>query len=100
MRTSQLLIGAILISLSVGSLENDDANANTPSTTLPFLPGSLIIPTNAAFQDNCGAVSAYGLVYDVLRAEQWLGSNGHTPIAINYIVYPLKQSPIACSTDG
>ncbi len=61
-----------------------------------FSAGALIIPTNASYQDDCGAVSAYGLVYNVLRAEGWLVANGKPRITINYVVSPSKTSPNRC----
>lgn len=69
------------------------AHANT-STAFPA--GSLIIPTNAAFQDDCGAVAAYGLIYNVLRANPWLTANGHTPITVFYTYLDTKASPNRC----
>ena len=69
------------------------AQANT-STAFPS--GSLIIPTGAPFQDSCGAVSAYGLIYDVLRANPYLTAHGYTPITIWYTYLDTKQSPNRC----
>ena len=59
--------------------------------------GSLILPTGAAFQDDCGAVSVYGLVYDVLRANPWLAAHGKAPIAIHFAVADGKASPDRCA---
>ncbi len=61
-----------------------------------FGAGSIIIPTGAAYQDDCGAVSAFGLVYDVLRAEDWLAANGHQRITIHYTYRSSKSSPNRC----
>src|SRR5262245_29806345 len=69
------------------------AHANT-STAFPA--NSLIIPPGAAFQDDCGAVSTYGLIYDVLRANPWLVANGHQQITIYYVYLDTKQSPNRC----
>ena len=44
-----------------------------------FNAGALIIPSGASFQTDCGAVSEYGLVYDILRANQWLAANPPAP---------------------
>src|SRR5438132_1078957 len=66
------------------------------NNSVPFGTGSLILPTSAAFQDDCGAVSVYGLVYDVLRANAWLAANGKTAITINYGYYDGKKSPNRC----
>ena len=38
--------------------------------------GSLIIPTQSSYQDYCGTASAYGLVYNVLRANYGLAAIG------------------------
>src|SRR6185312_14785025 len=54
------------------------------------------LPTSASFQDDCGAVSVYGLVYDVLRANTWLAANGYTPITIHYAYNDTKGSPNRC----
>jgi hypothetical protein len=80
-----------------------------PGTTSPTYPtltfsgnttffgsGSIIIPTGASFQDQCGAVSAYGLVYDVLRAEDWLAKNGYQRITVHYVYRGEKASPNRC----
>ena len=91
MRTSRILATAFL--LTCGLLHHADAGG---STMTPFPAGSLIIPTNASFQDDCGAVSAYGLVYDVLRAEQWLAANGKPTVTINYAISDTKASPNRC----
>jgi hypothetical protein len=69
------------------------ARANT-STAFPS--GSLIVPTGAAFQDDCGSVSAYGLIYDVLRANPYLTAHGYTPITIWYTYLDTKASPNRC----
>nr|HEX4313489.1 hypothetical protein [Kofleriaceae bacterium] len=68
--------------------------AGAPTTY--FAPGALIIPTSASFQDKCGAVSVFGLVYDVLRAEAWLQANGYGAITIHYLYRSGKASPNRC----
>ncbi len=70
------------------------AHANT-STAFPT--GSLIIPVGSAFQDDCGAVSAYGLLYNVLRANPWLSTHGYTPITVFYTYLDTKASPNRCT---
>ena len=40
-----------------------------------FPAGSLIIPTQSSYQDACGMVSTYGLIYSVLRANDGLRAN-------------------------
>ncbi|HEX4803493.1 MAG TPA: hypothetical protein VFV14_08280, partial [Myxococcaceae bacterium] len=44
----------------------------TPSRAedVTFSAGSLIIPMQSNFQDSCGAISAYGLVWQILMANQ------------------------------
>lgn len=69
------------------------ASANT-STAFPT--GSLIIPVGSAFQDDCGSVSAYGLVYDILRANPWLAANGYQQVTVFYTYLDTKASPNRC----
>lgn len=69
------------------------AHANT-STAFPA--GSLIIPMGSAFQDDCGSVSTYGLIYDVLRANPWLSSHGYTAITVFFAFLDTKGSPNRC----
>ncbi|HET9992732.1 MAG TPA: hypothetical protein VFQ65_29560, partial [Kofleriaceae bacterium] len=66
------------------------------NTSTAFPSGSLIIPVSSAFQDDCGAVSAYGLIYNVLRANPWLSANGYTPITIFFTYLDTKASPNRC----
>ena len=66
------------------------------NTSTAFPTGSLIIPVSSAFQDDCGAVSAYGMIYNVLRANPWLSANGYTPITIFYTYLDTKASPNRC----
>jgi len=61
-----------------------------------YAPGALIIPTQASFQDSCGAVSAFGLVYQTLRANDWLEANGFNRITIHYGFKSAKGSPNRC----
>ncbi|HTR55898.1 MAG TPA: hypothetical protein VMJ10_34720 [Kofleriaceae bacterium] len=65
-------------------------------TTMTLDPGALIIPTGSAYQDECGAVSTFGLVYDVLRANTWLAANGYSPITVHYAYNSEKFSPNRC----
>lgn len=73
-----------------------------------FNIGSLIIPANAAYQSDCGAVAMYGLVYDVLRANAFLEANRaaicptHSAsqtcaIELHYAVNANKLSPNRCT---
>ncbi|MBS2021128.1 MAG: hypothetical protein JST92_01870, partial [Deltaproteobacteria bacterium] len=68
-----------------------------------FPAGSLIIPTSASYQDPCGMVSAYGLVYTVLRANDGLRAHPESakgawtaPITIHWVYNPAKSSPNRC----
>lgn len=85
----------VLCSLVVaaGLAATAPAHANT-STAFPT--GSLIIPVNSAFQDDCGSMSAYGLVYHILRANTWLAANGYTAITVFYTYLDTKGSPNRC----
>ncbi len=64
---------------------------------ITFAAGSLIIPAGASYQSDCGAVSMYGLVYNVLRANQWLAANRYTPIRVYYTYKDSKASPNRCT---
>ncbi len=60
--------------------------ARAEATPTSFPAGSLVLPSTATFQSDCGAVSIYGLVYDVLRANGWLTAHGYNPITIYYSI--------------
>ena len=62
-----------------------------------FGAGSIIIPASAPYQTDCGAVSLYGFVYNILRANAWLEANGHGKIEIYYAYDELKGSPNRCT---
>lgn len=64
---------------------------------ITFAAGSLIIPSGSSYQSDCGAVAMYGLVYDVLRANQWLAANHYTPIRVYYTYKDTKESPNRCT---
>lgn len=84
-----LLLGALL----VGSAHQ----AQAAGTSINFPAGSIIVPTTATYQDDCGAVSAYGLIYNVLRANDYLFNTLHKPrITINYAISDTKKSPNRC----
>ena len=62
-----------------------------------FPAGSLIIPTQASYQDACGLVSAYGLIYEVLAANYYLKNTLNQPgITIHWVYRPGKKSPNRC----
>src|SRR5438105_12900456 len=61
-----------------------------------FNPGSLIIPMEASFQDPCGVVSAYGLVYKTLAASDALAANGKSRVTVHWVYKDTKASPNRC----
>ncbi|MFN0248199.1 MAG: hypothetical protein ACKV2T_15010 [Kofleriaceae bacterium] len=70
------------------------ASANTKD----FPAGSLIIPATSTYQTDCGSVSMYGLVYNILRANAWLDADpGYGPIEIYYSYNTTKASPNRCT---
>lgn len=58
--------------------------------------GALIIPMQANFQDACGTVSAYGLVYQMLAAEESIKTQKGRYINIHWAINPNKASPNRC----
>lgn len=66
-----------------------------------FLSGSLIIPPGAAYQSDCGAVSMYGLVYNILRANDYMAARPllfpKGPIELYYTYSSTKASPNRCT---
>src|SRR5207248_9949602 len=61
-----------------------------------YAGGSLIIPTQASYQDYCGVASAYGLVYNVLRANDGLAAAGKSRITVHWGYKSTKASPNRC----
>lgn len=68
-----------------------------------FPAGSLIIPTQSSYQNACGMVSAYGLVYSVLRANDGLraipsqaSGAWQTPITVHWVYSSSKKAPNRC----
>jgi hypothetical protein len=82
---------ASTITLLLGFL-GSSAQADTT-----FKAGSLIIPTTATYQHDCGATAVYGLVYDVMRANAWLATQGYPKIKIYYSYKDTKASPNRCT---
>jgi type IV pilus assembly protein PilY1 len=76
--------------------------APTAARATTFPGQSLIIPTQSSYQDACGMVSTYGLVYSVLRANDgWRAApktTGHfsAPITIHWVYSATKKSPNRC----
>lgn len=66
--------------------------------TKDFKAGSLIIPATSVYQTDCGAVSMYGLIYNILRANTWLDADpGYGPIEVYYAYNTSKLSPNRCT---
>src|SRR5437764_14528980 len=61
-----------------------------------YAGGSLIIPTQASYQDYCGVASAYGLVYNVLRANDGLAAAGKSRTTVHWGYKSTKASPNRC----
>lgn len=61
-------------------------------TTFPA--GSIIIPMQASYQDACEMVSAYGLVYQALRANASVG--GGQKVTVHWAIRTTKSSPNRC----
>ena len=58
--------------------------------------GALIIPMQSNFQDACGIVSAYGLVYQMLAAEESIKLQKGRFITIHWAINSNKASPNRC----
>ncbi|MFT3837878.1 MAG: hypothetical protein QM723_12880 [Myxococcaceae bacterium] len=65
--------------------------------TMTFSPGALIIPEQSNFQDGCGAVSAYGLVWRILQSNQAGHFNAAHPVTVYWVISSTKQSPNRCT---
>ncbi|MCP3102023.1 hypothetical protein LZ198_24455 [Myxococcus sp. K15C18031901] len=61
-----------------------------------FSRGSLIIPEQATFQQGCGSLSAYGLVWRLLQANQPGGMNADRPVTVYLAINDVKESPNRC----
>jgi len=78
------------------------ALAPVPALAATFPAQSLIIPTQSSYQDPCGMVSTYGLIYSVLRANDGFRATGTAvgnftgPITIHWVYRTLKGSPNRC----
>src|SRR5207302_5713132 len=71
------------------------ALAALPASAAQFSKGALIIPMQSTFQDPCGIVSAYGLIYKVLQADDTLAQQGKQRITVHWVYAP-KNSPNRC----
>src|SRR5205814_9222185 len=68
-----------------------------PSLTIQhFTAGSLIIPMESPYQDPCGVVSAYGLVYKTLAASDALAALGNNRVTVHWVFSDVKGSPNRC----
>src|SRR5688572_28735468 len=96
MTQTSKLIGKLL-----GTIALVGATAvSTPAfaETKDFKAGSLIIPATSVFQTDCGSVSMYGLIYNVLRANEWLDADpGYGPITVYYAYNTSKTTPNRCT---
>ncbi|RKH40317.1 hypothetical protein [Corallococcus sicarius] len=61
-----------------------------------FSQGSLIIPEQATFQQGCGSLSAYGLVWRLLQANEAGGVNAAHPVTVYLAIDDAKRSPNRC----
>ena len=96
MKQTQTLIGKLLgtVVLLGATLVSTPAVADTKD----FKAGSLIIPATSVYQTDCGAVSMYGLIYNILRANAWLDADpGYGPIEVYYSYNTSKSSPNRCT---
>ena len=73
------------------------ASVSSAHADTSFAAGSIIIPASAPYQTDCGAVSLYGFIYNVLRANEWLAANGHGTIEVYYAYKETKASPNRCT---
>lgn len=89
-----LATAAAVAALLVGP---QGARAGALANAKHFSKGALIIPMQTSFQDACGVVSAYGLVYQVLAANYYLTNTLHVPaITVHWVYSPGKSSPNRC----
>ena len=63
-----------------------------------FSGGSLIIPMQANYQDSCGVTSAYGLIWQILRANQpgHFFANANHSVTVYVIINGNKRGPNRC----
>lgn len=67
--------------------------ANPPQT---FTQGSLIIPMQANFQNECGMASAYGLVWKILYENRAGGAFAGSPVTVYWAIQGAKTSTNRC----
>ncbi|QAT82844.1 hypothetical protein EJ065_1240 [Corallococcus coralloides] len=61
-----------------------------------FSQGALIIPEQATFQQGCGSLSAYGLVWRLLQSNEAGGFNANHPVTVYLAIDDTKRSPNRC----
>ena len=76
-----------------GSLPPD---ASSGPGNVNFASGALIIPMQSSFQQQGGMVSAYGMVWRILLANQAGHRNASTPVTVYVVDKPAKASPNRC----
>ncbi len=70
--------------------------ATALADNVPFTRGALIIPMESTFQSQAGSVSAYGLVYRILQANQAGHRNAASIVTVYIANDPTKQSVNRC----
>jgi type IV pilus assembly protein PilY1 len=61
-----------------------------------FSAGSLIVPMQGNYQNECGTASAYGLVWRILQSNQAGHFNEHHPVTVYWAIRGNKDSPNRC----
>lgn len=79
--------------ITVVLLSSSLAWANPPQT---FSQGSLVIPMQNNFQTECGAASAYGLVWKILFENRPGGAFSGAPVTVYWAIQGSKSSPNRC----
>src|SRR6266849_7721813 len=87
-------ITTVALTLGLAMLLAPSARADNAT----FASGSLIIPMQSNFQDSCGVTSAYGLVWQILRANQpgHYFANLNRTVTVYVITNPNKTSHNRC----
>ncbi len=87
-------ITTVALTLGLAMLLAPSARADNAT----FASGSLIIPMQSNFQDSCGVTSAYGLVWQILRANQpgHYFANANHIVTVYVVTSGSKTSPNRC----
>src|SRR5262249_40122621 len=88
----RLGLAPLLVCLAIGHARGDTS----------FGAGSIIIPASPVYQTDCGSVSIYGFVYNILRANAYLEANKTVlgipgKIEVYYTYKDNKSSPNRCT---